>query len=208
MMKVLLVNGSPHENGCTDAALRVVETALREAGIETQRFWIGTDPIGGCTACGGCSKIRACVRNELVREFAALADEADGFVFGSPVHYAGISGNLAAFMDCLFFSQSRERFRMKPAACVLSARRAGTTAAYDQMIKYFGISEMPIVSSCYWNMVHGAKAEDVAQDAEGVRCMRVLGKNMAYLLRAFEAGKAAGLELPEVEPVVRTNFIR
>ena len=207
-MKVLLVNGSPHENGCTDAALRFVEAALREEGIETELFWIGTGATGGCIACHACRTTGVCVRSERVQTFAELADKADGFVFGSPVHYAGISGSMASFMDCLFFSSPPGRFRLKPAACVLSARRAGTTAAYDQMVKYFGISEMPIVSSCYWNMVHGQKAEDVPEDAEGVRCMRTLGKNMAFLLRAIEAGRAAGLKLPELEPPARTNFIR
>ncbi|MDO4845895.1 MAG: flavodoxin family protein [Oscillospiraceae bacterium] len=207
-MKVLLVNGSPHENGCTDAALSFVASALREEEIETEKFWIGTGATGGCIACGGCRTTGACIRSERVQTFAELADEADGFVFGSPVHYAGISGSMDAFMDCLFFSSPPTRFRLKPAACVLSARRAGTTAAYDQMIKYFGISEMPIVSSTYWNMVHGTKAEDVLEDAEGVACMRTLGRNMAYLLRAIEAGKKAGVIPPEPQPVPKTNFIR
>lgn len=206
-MKVLLVNGSPHEHGCTDKALQYVAEALRESGVEAEIFWIGKDPVGGCTACYACRKLGKCAFEDKVNEFAALAKTADGFVFGSPVHYAAMSGNLSAFMDRLFFSAGSV-FRHKPATAVLSARRGGTTAAYDEMNKYFGISEMPIVSSTYWNMVHGSKAEEVPQDEEGVRCMRQLGKNMAYLLRCMEAGQQAGILPPAPEPPAKTNFIR
>ena len=136
------------------------------------------------------------------------AKDADGFVFGTPVHYAAASGNMTAFMDRLFYSAPKETFCRKPAAVITSARRAGTTAAYEQLLKYPGITEMPIVSSCYWNNVHGSKAEDVQQDEEGVRIMRVLGHNMAWLLRCIEAGKAAGVPNPRKEPLAKTNFIR
>ena len=192
-MKVMLVNGSPHEHGCTDAALREVASALNADGIDTEIFWIGNTPIGGCIACGGCSKAGKCVFGGSVNDFAEKAKDADGFVFGTPVHYAAASGNMTAFMDRLFYSAPKEAFCRKPAAVITSARRAGTTAAYEQLLKYPGITEMPIVSSCYWNNVHGSRAEDIQQDEEGVRIMRVLGHNMAWLLRCIEAGKAAGV---------------
>lgn len=195
-MKVMLVNGSPHEHGCTDAALREVASALNADGIDTEIFWIGNTPIGGCIACGGCSKAGKCVFGGSVNDFAEKAKDADGFVFGTPVHYAAASGNMTAFMDRLFYSAPKEAFCRKPAAVITSARRAGTTAAYEQLLKYPGITEMPIVSSCYWNNVHGSRAEDIQQDEEGVRIMRVLGHNMAWLLRCIEAGKAAGVRNP------------
>ena len=207
-MKVMLVNGSPHEHGCTDAALREVASALNADGIDAEIFWIGNTPIGGCIACGGCSKAGKCVFDGSVNDFAEKAKDADGFVFGTPVHYAAASGNMTAFMDRLFYSAPKETFCRKPAAVITSARRAGTTAAYEQLLKYPGITEMPIVSSCYWNNVHGSKAEDVQQDEEGVRIMRVLGHNMAWLLRCIEAGKAAGVPNPRKETLAQTNFIR
>lgn len=207
-MKVLLVNGSPNEHGCTDAALNVVAKALQENGVETEIFWIGKKPIGGCMACRACFKLGKCVQDDIVNEFTAKAKEADGFIFGSPVHYAAMSGNLTAFMDRAFYSGGKDTYAHKPAAGILSARRAGTTAAFDQINKYFTINQMPIVSSRYWNMVHGSVAEDVIKDEEGVSCMRVLGNNMAYLLKCIQAAKAQGILPPENEPVVRTNFIR
>ena len=206
-MKVFLVNGSPHQHGCTDRALREVASALEQGGIETEIFWIGNQPIGGCIGCGACAKLGRCAFDGVVNEFAEKLGEADGFVFGSPVHYAAASGSMTSFLDRLFYSAS-EKMRGKPAAVVVSARRGGTTAAYEQLLKYPGITEMPIVSSCYWNNVHGSKAEDVQQDEEGVRIMRVLGHNMAWLLRCIEAGKAAGVPNPRKEPLAKTNFIR
>lgn len=206
-MKVMLVNGSPHEHGCTDAALREVASALNADGIDTEIFWIGNTPIGGCIACGGCSKAGKCVFGGSVNDFAEKAKDADGFVFGTPVHYAAASGNMTAFMDRLVYSAPKEAFCRKPAAVIISARRAGTTAAYEQLLKYPGITEMPIVSSCYWNNVHGSRAEDIQQDEEGVRIMRVLGHNMAWLLRCIEAGQAAGINAPEADRAT-TNFIR
>ena len=206
-MKVMLVNGSPHEHGCTDAALREVASALNADGIDTEIFWIGNTPIGGCIACGGCSKAGKCVFGGSVNDFAEKAKDADGFVFGTPVHYAAASGNMTSFLDRLFYSAS-EKMRGKPAAVVVSARRGGTTAAYEQLLKYPGICQMPIISSCYWNMVHGSCAEEVEQDLEGLRTMRVLGHNMAYFLHCLAAGRAAGVPLPPEEPPARTNFIR
>lgn len=211
-MKVMLVNGAPHEKGCTYTALSEVAKTLNELGIDTEIFWIGNKPMGGCIACKKCVTTGKCVFNDKVNEFREKAYEADGFVFGTPVHYAGASGNMTAFMDRLFYSElggnGNKAFYMKPAACVISARRAGTTATFDQMNKYFTIQEMPIVSSRYWNMVHGAKAEDVLQDKEGLYTMRVLGRNMAYMLKCFEAGRNAGVAMPEREPAVFTNFVR
>lgn len=207
-MKVLLVNGSPHQKGCTYTALCEVERALNEEGIDTEIFWIGNKPIGGCIACGGCSKLKKCAIDDCVNEFNAKAATADGFIFGSPVHYAAASGNITAFMDRAFYSDRSGIYRLKPAAAVLSARRAGTTAAFDQLNKYFTIKEMPIVSSRYWNMVHGAVAEEVLQDEEGMMTMYVLGKNMAYMLKCKQAAKAAGIDEPEPQPRKWTNFIR
>lgn len=206
-MKVLLINGSPHKEGCTYVALKEVAGALEKEGIETEIVWIENKPVGGCIACGTCRNTGKCVFDDVVNRIREKCETADAFVFGSPVHYAAMSGNMKGFMDRLFYSAG-STFYMKPAACVLSARRAGTTAAFDEMIKYFTISQMPVVSSRYWNMVHGAMPEQVAQDEEGLFTMRVLGRNMAYMLKCMEAGKAAGVELPEKEEVVWTNFVR
>ena len=206
-MKVLLVNGSPHKNGSTDRALQEVAKTLEAGGVETEIFWIGTAPIGGCIGCGGCGKKGECVFGGPVVEFVRKAKTADGFVFGSPVHYAAASGSMTSFLDRLFYSAGG-KMKGKPAAVVVSARRAGTTAAYEQLLKYPGICQMPIISSCYWNMVHGSCAEEVEQDLEGLRTMRVLGHNMAYFLHCLAAGRAAGIPLPPEEPPARTNFIR
>lgn len=210
-MKVILVNGSPHENGCTCTALRTVAKTLNEEGIETEIFQLGKQPLVGCTACGGCAQTGRCVFDDRVNEFLDLAGGADGFVFGSPVHYASAGGAIVSFMDRAFFagSNAKERpFYLKPAAAVVSARRAGTTAAFDQLNKYFTISQMPVISSRYWNMVHGTKPEDVEKDLEGLQVMRVLARNMAWFLKCKEAGAKAGVPLPEAEDTIRTNFIR
>ncbi len=207
-MKVLLVNGSPHKEGCTYTALTEIAKTLEKHGIDSEIFWIGNTPVGGCIACGSCRTKGVCVFDDVVNVFREKASSADGFIFGSSVHYASISGNMAGFMDRLFYSSPKSMFRLKPAAAVLSARRAGTTASFDQMNKYFSISEMPIISSRYWNMVHGSTAEDVEKDAEGLWTMRVLAENMAYHLKCKEAATNAGLQLPEQETPVMTNFIR
>lgn len=207
-MKVLLVNGSPHKEGCTYTALAEIAKTLEKHNIDSEIFWIGNRPLGGCIACGACRTKGACTFDDAVNVFREKASSADGFIFGSPVHYASISGNLAGFMDRLFYSSPKSLFRLKPAAAVLSARRAGTTASFDQLNKYFSISEMPIISSRYWNMVHGSTAEDVTKDAEGLWTMRVLAENMAYHLKCKEAAAKAGIQLPEQETPVFTNFIR
>ena len=211
-MKVLLVNGSPNKNGCTYTALTEVEKTLNESGIETEIFWIKTKPITGCIACMKCGEKGKCTfDNDVVNEFVEKAYDADAFVFGSPVYYAGANGSMVSFLDRAFYSNSHgkggEAFAHKPGAVVCSARRAGTTSTYDQLIKYLGISQMPIVSSYYWNMVHGNTPEEVMQDEEGLSTMRQLGRNMAYLLKCIEAGKKEGITL-EIEPKARTNFIR
>jgi multimeric flavodoxin WrbA len=210
-MKVLLVNGSPHKEGCTYAALREVEKELNKQKIDTEIVWLGIEPISGCIACKSCAKTGKCAFDDIVNTFLDKAKEADGFIFGTPVHYAAASGSLTSFMDRTFYTDSMSRsriFYLKPAAVVTSARRSGTTATFDQINKYFAISQMPIISSRYWNMVHGSTPEDVLKDEEGLQIMRVLGKNMSYFLKCKEAGKNAGVDLPEVEDNIYTNFIK
>lgn len=210
-MKVLLINGSPHKEGCTNRALLEAEKALNAEGIRTELFWIGAKPIGGCTACLKCRTLKKCVFDDVVNVVREKALEADGFLFGAPVHYAAIAGSMASLMDRLFFSDMNghnQAFYLKPAAAVVSARRAGTTAAFDQMNKYFTIAEMPVVSSSYWNMVHGSRGSEAEKDEEGMQVMRTLGRNMAYLLKCLEAGRNSGVPLPEKEKRVFTNFIR
>lgn len=210
-MKVLLINGSPNKEGCTYTALREAAGALNREGIETEIFWIGRKQIGGCIDCGQCATLKKCVFDGTVNEARSKCREADGIVFGSPVHYAGIAGCMSGFMDRLMHSEANgngnEAFYLKPGACVVSARRSGTTAAFDQLNKYLTIAQMPVVSSCYWNNVHGANAEEAARDEEGLMVMRVLGRNMAYLLKCIKAGRDAGVPLPEKEKRVYTNFI-
>jgi multimeric flavodoxin WrbA len=210
-MKVLLVNGSPHKNGCTYTALTEIAKTLDEEGINTEIFWIGIKPLAGCIACKKCAKTGRCAFDDRVNDFLDIAKDADGFIFGSPVHYAAASGAITSFMDRLFYADlqsGKHSFYLKPAAAVISARRAGTTATFDQLNKYFTISEMPIISSCYWNMVHGAKPEDVEKDLEGLQTMRVLARNMAFFLKCKETGLKTGVPLPMREERIFTNFIR
>ena len=210
-MKVLMINGGPHEKGCTYTALKEVADTLAKDGIDSEIVWIGNKPIGGCIACKACVKKGQCVFDDIVNEVRKKAYQADGFIFGTPVHYGAASGNMTAFMDRLFYSElcgnGNKAFYMKPAAAVISARRAGTTATFDQINKYFTIQEMPVVSSRYWNMVHGAAPEDVKKDLEGLYTMRVLGRNMAYMLKCKEAAEMSGISMPEQEPAIFTNFI-
>lgn len=210
-MKVLLVNGSPHAEGCTYTALKIVADTLNAEGVETTIFQLGIDPIAPCRHCCSCGKLGKCVVDDKVNEFLAIAGDYDGYIFGSPVHYASAGGGLSAFLDRVFFADSVGRkglFKLKPGAAIVSARRAGTTAALDQLNKYFLISQMTIVGSRYWNMVHGMKAEHVLKDEEGCQIMRVLGRNMAYQLKCLEAAKAAGVPLPESEKPIATNFVK
>ena len=205
-MKTLLINGSPHANGCTFTALNIVAEELQKNGIETEIVHIGNKDIRGCIACGKCAELGRCVFNDMVNEVAPKFEQADGLVVGSPVYYAGPNGTLTNLLDRLFFSTPFDK-RMKVGAAVVSARRGGTTAAFDRLNKYFTISEMPIVSSRYWNMVHGHTPEDVMQDEEGVQIMRILGRNMAFLIRAIAAERERN-GLPEKEVTRYTNFIR
>lgn len=211
-MKVMLVNGSPNKSGCTYTALSEIAETLNKEGIETEIFWVGNKPVSGCLGCRACAKKGKCVIDDIVNEFNEKASGCDGFVFGSPVHYAAASGTLTSFMDRAFYSAScsgrGDIYYLKPAAAVVSARRAGTTATFDQINKYFTISQMPIISSRYWNMVHGKTPDEVKQDAEGMQCMRILARNMAWFLKCKEAGIASGVPMPEKEQTVMTNFIR
>ena len=211
-MKVLLINGSPNKNGCTYTALSEIKNTLDEDGIGADIYWIGKKPVGGCIACYKCTEKHACVFDDMINEFTALAGEYDGFIFGSPVYFSGMNGNLMSFMDRVFFSASRQEphpFRFKPAAAVASARRAGTTSALDQINKYFLHQQMPIVTSRYWNMVHGNTPEEVLQDQEGLQIMRVLARNMAWMLKLIKAGEDEGIPLPKQEEQrIATNFIR
>lgn len=208
-MKVLLVNGSPHKKGCTYTALCEIIKELEKNGIETEIFDIGTEPVRGCSGCGGCAKTggKCAFGGDAVNALIEKAKTADGFIFASPVHYASPAGALLAVLDRAFYAGSRS-FAYKPAAAVVSCRRAGSTAALDCLNKYFTINNMPVVSSEYWNMVHGAAADDVLSDGEGLQIMRTVGKNMAWLLKCIESGRQSGITPPEAEPKIRTNFIR
>jgi len=208
-MKVLLINGSPNAKGCTYTALQEVAKQLEEQNIRTELLHVGNEPILGCTACRSCSDGKCAFDNDLINATLGKAKEADGFIFGSPVHFAGASGQITAFLGRFFFAgRMGKYFENKPGAAIVSCRRGGATATFDQINKYFSISNMPIVSSQYWNMVHGNTPEEVKQDLEGMQTMRTLGKNMAWLLKSIKAGKDAGLPLPERETRIATNFIR
>ena len=209
-MKVLLFNGSSNTHGCTYTALEEIASALQNNGIETEIIQIGKDAIRDCIGCGPCRKIGGkCVfKDDIVNEVIEKAKTADGFIFGSPVYYAHPSGRLLSFMDRIFYAGGAN-FAFKPAAAIVSARRAGTTASLDAITKHFTINQMPVVSSNYWPMVHGAQnsPDDVKQDLEGLQIMRVLGNNMAWLLKCIEAGRKAGIDKPQAGERVWTNFI-
>ena len=206
-MKVLLLNGSPNSDGCTYTALCEVAKALHAEGIETEMIQVGDKAIRGCIACRSCKEKGYCVFDDIVNEVIDKAKTADGFIFGSPVYYSGINGTMKSFLDRLFFSGG-QYLAYKPGAGVVSARRSGTVAAWQQLNLYFTINNMPVVSSQYWNMVHGNTAEEVLQDKEGLQIMRTLGHNLAWMLKSIEAGEKAGIEKPKPEPRERTNFIR
>ena len=207
-MKVLLINGSPKLKGCTYTALNEIAKELEAENIETEIFHIGNQPIRGCIGCGGCKSNNRCVFNDdTVNKAIEKVKEADGIIFGSPVHYAAASGSLTSFLDRLFYAYGGKFLAYKPGAAIVSCRRGGSTAAFDQLNKYFTISNMPIVSSQYWNMVHGNTPDEVRQDLEGMQIMRTLGRNMAWLLKSINIGKKAGFKLPHKEPRAITNFI-
>lgn len=206
-MKVIMINSSPHQHGTTYTALREVGEELARQGIDSEILHIGSAAIRGCIACAYCKKNGRCVQDDLVNEIAPKLVEADGLIFGSPVYYAGISGQLKSFMDRLFYAYGK-RLAYKPAAAVVCARRGGCSATFDDINKYFTINCMPVVSSQYWNQVHGACAEDAKQDAEGLQTMRTLARNMAWLIKCIELGSRTGIRPPEREPSQWTNFIR
>ena len=206
-MKVLLINSSAHEKGCTYRALSEVAKSLNKEGIETEIVQL-KDPINDCIGCGACKKTGECIiKNDMVNDFVKKAKDFDGFVFGSPVYYAHPSGRLLSFMDRIFYSGSNA-FAYKPAAAVVSARRGGTTASLDVIMKHFMINKMPVISSSYRNMVQGNKPEQVENDLEGLQTMRMLAQNMAWILKCIEAGKNNGISVPVPEEKIWTNFIR
>lgn len=205
-MKVLLINGSPHAKGCTFTALSEVAKTLNQEGIETEIVQVGHKDIRGCTACLSCRQNQKCVFDDIVNEVAPKFAECDGIVVGSPVYYASPNGNLVSFLDRLFYSTPFNK-TMKVGASVVSARRGGCSATFDMLNKYFTISNMPIVSSQYWNMVHGYTSDDVRKDEEGLQTMRTLGRNMAFLIKSISLGKEQ-FGLPEKEKTIRTNFIK
>ncbi len=211
-MKVLLFNGSCNRNGCTYTALKEVSDTLNSQGIETEIIQLGNKPIRDCIGCGGCRNMTEgkCVfSDDIVNEVIEKAKTADGFIFGSPVYYAHPAGRLLSFMDRLFYAAS-DVLAFKPAAAVVSARRAGTTVSLDAITKHFTINNMPVISSNYWPMVHGGqnKPDDVKQDIEGLQIMRTLGLNMAWILKCIELGKQSGINRPQIEDKIWTNFIR
>ena len=210
-MKVLLVNGSPNKNGSTNRALTEIANTLKDCGIDSEIFWIGKEAISGCISCRGCKNLGKCAIDDIVNPFIDHAKDFDGFIFGSPVYYAGANGSLLAFMDRVFYSgktSGKNIFANKPAAAVASARRAGTTPTLDAINRFFAISSMPIITSTYWNEVHGNSPEETEQDGEGLKTMRNLARNMAWFLKIKEAGERAGITPPELESRPYTNFIR
>ena len=207
-MKILLINGSPKANGNTAFALEQMAEVFAAEGIETETIQVGNQLLRGCQGCGACYKLGKCVfDDDIVNETVRKLAEADGMVIGSPVYYASPNGTLISFLDRVFYSSGKVDKRMKVGASIVCARRGGCTASMDVLNKYFTISQMPVASSTYWNIIHGAKPGEAAQDAEGVRTMRKLAKNMAYMIKAFAAAKDT-VVLPEPEPKAFTNFIR
>ena len=207
-MKVLLINGSPRADGCTFTALTEISNVLNAESIETEILQIGNKPVQDCIGCGGCVDKGKCVfSTDPVNEWIEKAESADGFVFGSPVYYAHPSGRILSAMDRLFYAGGKN-FEHKPAAVIASARRAGTTASLDALSKHLGIAQMPVISSTYWNMVHGNSPDETKQDFEGMETMRNIGANMAWILKCIQAGKNIGINVPQTKKSVRTNFIR
>ena len=206
-MKVLMINGSPHAKGNTYTALHEMEKIFAENCIDTEIVHIGNQAVRGCIACYSCAKNGKCVFNDIVNEMAPKFEACDGLVIGSPVYYASANATLIAFLDRLFYSTHFDK-TMKVGASVVAARRGGLSSTFDELNKYFTISNMPVVSSQYWNSVHGNNPDEVRRDEEGLQIMRTLGRNMAWLLKCIEAGRAAGVERPVPERRVSTNFIR
>ena len=205
-MKVLLINGSPHPRGCTWRALKEASDVLEAEGLETEIIDAGNKDIRGCMACNSCKKTGKCIFNDIVNETAAKFEQADGLIIGAPVHYGSAAASAVAFMDRLFYSTSFDK-SFKVGAAVASARRAGTTATFDELNKYFFISNMPVAGGQYWTAVHGYSAEDVEKDEEGLQQVRTMAHSMAFLIKSIALGKEA-YGMPSREPFKRTNFIR
>lgn len=210
VLKVLLVNGSPHKDGCVRTALSEIAAALDKEDVKSDVFWIGNQALAGCIGCGACIGKRKCFREDAVNQFVQIMDDYDGFIFGTPVHYAGASGGLTSFLDRVFLidEYNGEHFAGKPAAAIATCRRSGATAALDQLNKYMADCNMPIVPSQYWNVVHGNTPDEIRRDAEGLQTMRVLARNMAWMLKCFCLGCEHGTAFPVHEKHTMTNFIR
>ena len=204
-MKVLLLNGSPDVNGCINEGLKVMIEIFEKENIECELIQIGRKPIAGCIGCGVCRKIGECFQKDIANEISQKLKEADAFVIGSPVYYASPNGTLLALLDRVFYQSCK--LANKVGASIVSCRRGGATATFDALNKYFAISNMPIATSNYWNMIHGSKAEDIYQDEEGIQTLRTLAKNIIFLMKSIKLGKENGLE-PEYEPKVKTSYIR
>lgn len=208
-MKILMINGSPHEKGSTYRSLAEAKAVLEAEGAECEILWLTNKAVNDCVGCGACRKLDCkCVFDgDIVNEIIEKAKKADGFIFGTPVYYAHPSGRVLSVLDRVFYAGGKV-FRHKPAAVISVARRAGTTASLDVLSKYITISQMPLVSSSYWCMTHGAKAEDVELDLEGLQTVRNMARNMAWMCKLIESGKENGITAPENEYTNRTNFIR
>ncbi len=205
-MNVILINGSPRANGCTYTGLSIIKEQLAENGIDSTIYQVGNKPVIGCTACLACKKTGKCIHNDdLVNTVAEAMKDADGIIIGSAVHYASATGAVTSFLDRLFYSIPKEYLRLKFGACIVSCRRGGASATFDQLNKYFTISQMPVVSSSYWNQIHGNTPEEVYKDEEGVRTLRTLANNMAYLIKCKHA---SNIQMPQPLTGPMTNFIR
>lgn len=207
MSKVLLINGSPNEHGCTDAALQEITGELKKQGVDSEILWLEKKPMQDCIACFKCQETGQCVFGDIVNETADRMDEFDGMIVGSPVYYGGSNGRLTSFLDRFFFSVDKKKIAGKLAASVVSCRRGGASATFERLNQYFLMTNMHVVSSQYWNQVHGYTAEDARRDLEGMQTMRTLARNMAYLLKAQKAAVNAGIEQPSYEETIYTNFM-
>ncbi|MBP5280740.1 MAG: flavodoxin family protein [Erysipelotrichaceae bacterium] len=207
MSKILFINGSPNENGCISTAMDEVISILNENEVQTEKLWLGKKAMPDCMACMKCQETGKCVFQDQVNEIAARIDEIDGIVVGSPVYYGGPNGRITSFLDRLFFSIPDEKFNGKLGASIVSCRRGGASAAFERLNQYFLMENMHVVSSQYWNQVHGFSAEDVKKDEEGLQTMRTLARNIVWLLHSIESGKKSGIDKPLHEEKKYTNFI-
>ena len=212
-MKVMFVNGSSHVHGTTMAAIEEMQKVFESENIETEVIQLGAKPLADCLQCNVCNQTGKCVfQDDGVNEFVEKAKSADGFVFATPVYFAHPSGRIFSFLDRAFYSAGKnetyEAFQFKPGAAIAIARRGGTTASLDALNKYFGIAQMPVAGSTYWNMVHGLYADEAPKDEEGMQTMRNLAQNMIWMMRCFELGKNNGIPYPQTETTACTNFIQ